>query len=249
MPHLGHSTCLAQRVYGEAMAHIDVTRSGPYAVHGLPLIRLRLQPDDASGSQDWVERAPIDTSGEADAGGTYWLCRCGQSQNKPFCDGSHRTAGFDGTETAARGTHRARAKVMEGESAEGVGVVVRDVRPLCAHAGFCVADGSDVWHMVRGDDSEVHAAMRDMVDHCPSGALTRAGRPDAAHDDEPRLPLRVAVCDNAQYLVTGGASVASDDGTAYEVRNRVSLCRCGASKNKPFCDGSHADPDVAFTGS
>ena len=34
--------------------------------------------------------------------------------------------------------------------------------------------------------------------------------------------------------------VVAKDGHRYEVRNRVTLCRCGASKNKPFCDGSHA---------
>jgi CDGSH-type Zn-finger protein len=34
--------------------------------------------------------------------------------------------------------------------------------------------------------------------------------------------------------------VIGADGFAYEVRNRVTLCRCGASRNKPFCDGSHA---------
>ena len=38
---------------------------------------------------------------------------------------------------------------------EGEGVVVRDVRPLCAHATFCVADGSDVWKMVKSDDPAV----------------------------------------------------------------------------------------------
>ena len=40
--------------------------------------------------------------------------------------------------------------------------------------------------------------------------------------------------------VRGGIPVVAADGTAYEVRNRVALCRCGASGNKPFCDGSHA---------
>jgi CDGSH-type Zn-finger protein len=39
--------------------------------------------------------------------------------------------------------------------------------------------------------------------------------------------------------VRGGIPVISADGFAYEVRNRVTLCRCGASANKPFCDGSH----------
>jgi CDGSH-type Zn-finger protein len=39
--------------------------------------------------------------------------------------------------------------------------------------------------------------------------------------------------------VRGGIEVHSADGRVYELRNRVALCRCGASGNKPFCDGSH----------
>lgn len=37
----------------------------------------------------------------------------------------------------------------------------------------------------------------------------------------------------------GGVEIESADGTKYEKRNRVTLCRCGKSRNKPFCDGNH----------
>jgi CDGSH-type Zn-finger protein len=40
--------------------------------------------------------------------------------------------------------------------------------------------------------------------------------------------------------VRGSITVEAEDGARYEKRNRVTLCRCGASSNKPFCDGSHA---------
>lgn len=226
------------------MADIEVSKNGPYAVRGVDLIRLRLQPADESETQDWVERAAIDTSAEADADGTYWLCRCGHSENKPFCDGHHKKVGFEADDSAATGTHRERAKVMEGE-----GVVVRDVRPLCEHAQFCLADGTNVWKMVESTDPEVLEAMKGMVDRCPSGALTRAASITATTDNEPRHPLRVAVVDDGPLLVTGGARVELADGTAYEARNRMTLCRCGASRNKPFCDGSHATPEVGFTDS
>jgi CDGSH-type Zn-finger protein len=43
--------------------------------------------------------------------------------------------------------------------------------------------------------------------------------------------------------VRGGIAITSADGYTYEVRNRVTLCRCGHSKNKPFCDGTHSDID------
>jgi CDGSH-type Zn-finger protein len=39
--------------------------------------------------------------------------------------------------------------------------------------------------------------------------------------------------------VRGGIEIESAEGHAYQVRNRVTLCRCGKSQNKPFCDGSH----------
>jgi hypothetical protein len=40
--------------------------------------------------------------------------------------------------------------------------------------------------------------------------------------------------------VRGGVPITAGDGHAYEVRNRVTLCRCGKSTNKPFCNGAHA---------
>jgi CDGSH-type Zn-finger protein len=49
----------------------------------------------------------------------------------------------------------------------------------------------------------------------------------------------VAICRDGPLLVRGGIPVESEDGRPYEVRNRVTLCRCGHSRNKPFCDGTH----------
>lgn len=216
------------------MSDIDVSKDGPYGVHGLELIRLRYLPSDASAEQEWVERAPIDASGQADDAGTYWLCRCGHSENKPFCDGSHKRVGFDGTETALTTPHRERAKVYDGP-----GGVVRAASKLCSHAGFCVADGSNAWSMVSSDDPLVHAGMARMVDHCPSGTLTRAIEPADAYDVEAELPMRVAVVDDGPYFVSGGASMVGSEGVAYEVRNRMTLCRCGTSGQMPFCDGTH----------
>ena len=53
--------------------------------------------------------------------------------------------------------------------------------------------------------------------------------------------------DNGPLLVTGGIALTRTDGTTDQVRNRMALCRCGESANKPYCDGSHAA--VGFTDS
>ncbi len=63
---------------------------------------------------------------------------------------------------------------------------------------------------------------------------------------EPVLPPSINLVEDPQegcggpLWLRGGVALVSSDGFAYEVRNRVTLCRCGASQNKPFCDGSHA---------
>ena len=63
---------------------------------------------------------------------------------------------------------------------------------------------------------------------------------------EPTLPVSIGLvedpaqgCSGPLWL-RGGIPVVGADGVEYEVRNRVTLCRCGGSKNKPFCDGTHA---------
>jgi len=169
---------------------------------------------------------------------TVALCRCGGSSNKPFCDGTHSRNGFDGTESAATNGYDDRATVYE-----GAGVVVRDDRGLCEHAGFCSNRLSNVWDMVRQagpDDSEVKAQMTAMIEHCPSGALSYRMTPDG-DDVEPELLREIAIVDDGPYFVTGGIPVDRADGLMLESRNRMTLCRCGASSNKPLCDGSHKD--------
>lgn len=217
------------------MADIEVGSNGPYEVHGLPVSRARIMRGAAGDALAWDVTGRVDTDGEATADGTYWLCRCGQSANKPFCDGSHRRVGFDGTETASTQPYREQARVLKTSGEE----VVRDVVALCEHAEFCMRAGTDIWHMRLSTDPAVLAEMNGMVAQCPSGRLTHA--PDAeAPDVEPDLPVEVLVVDDGPYLVTGRASVTRSDGVEVEARNRMTFCRCGASRNKPFCDGSHA---------
>lgn len=152
---------------------------------------------------------------------------------QPFCDGSH-SQGFDGTEAAPTDSYESRAKVMQGE-----GMQVRDDRGICEHAGFCLRSDTNVWKMVRSQDAGVLAEMVEMIDRCPSGALTHREHSGAA-DAEPDLRPRIVVVDDGPLFVTG-VQVARADGEPIESRPRMTLCRCGASKIKPLCDGSHAD--------
>ena len=197
---------------------ITVTPNGPYKVEGhVPIT-------DARGED--VTREP-----------RVFLCRCGQSKSKPFCDGSHKRVGFDGTEVADHGRMEDRRDTYQGD-----GIVLYDDRTRCAHAGACTGGLPAVWKLneepwidARGASGDDIAAV---VARCPSGALTYARPGDAATVEEPMDPAVMAV-PNGPYRVRGGVPVVSGDGEPYEVRARQTLCRCGQSKNKPFCDGSH----------
>jgi CDGSH-type Zn-finger protein len=168
--------------------------------------------------------------------GTYELCRCGVSETRPFCDGACERTGFDGTEAADRGPISARRGLQEGE-----GVVLYDDRTLCTHAGFCTNLRTTVWTLAEeADDDEARAEFVGMVHHCPSGRLAYAEADDPEATVEPDFdPPSIGVEPNASYWLRGGIPVVSEDGSPYEVRTRQTLCRCGRSRNKPFCDGSH----------
>lgn len=213
----------------EPPTDVTVTPDGPYVVHnGLPVQRRHQVTSKHGEPMTWS--APD----ELPVAPTYALCRCGASANKPFCDGSHQRIGFDGSEAAPHDTYEQRSRAYPGS-----GVVVRDDRSICEHAGFCANRLSNVWKMVhRSDDTVVRAQMLSMIEHCPSGALTYRVEGEAA-DGEPDLAPAVNVVADGPLWITGSARVQRSDGSVLQTRPRVTLCRCGASKNKPYCDGSH----------
>lgn len=208
---------------------------GPYVVEGrLPLVRTSIVQTDHGEPIGWAPDQPVESREEVK------LCRCGHSSDKPFCDGTHRTIGFKGIETADRGPIADRHKTYAGE-----GVVMTDDRSICEHAGFCGDRFTNVWRMIKEtDDPAVRERLIDMVRLCPSGALAASEEEDG-EPMEPALPTSVAVVEDGPLWVRGGVRVTGADGQDYEVRNRVTLCRCGASTNKPFCDGTHQE--IGFT--
>lgn len=193
-----------------------VRKTAVHSEHGEPLA--------------WRTSEPLET-GEIVA-----LCRCGDSNNKPFCDGSHVAAGFEGTDTADASTYDERSKVLGGS-----GITVRDDRSICVHAGFCGNRATNIWKQVADtDDSLVRLAVINEVEKCPSGAITYRFDGDDA-DNEADYPTEISVISDGPLWATGGMAVTTSDGTELEARARVTLCRCGASANKPLCDGSHKE--------
>ena len=116
-----------------------------------------------------------------------------------------------------------------------------DDRMLCADAGFCGNRFEKVWHLIdRTDESLARFQLMQMVERCPSGRLTY--EIDSV-PIEPDLPAQIAVTKDGPYWLTGGIPVTLSDGRTLEPRNRVTLCRCGESSNKPLCDSTHAEID------
>jgi CDGSH-type Zn-finger protein len=212
---------------------IKVQRDGPYLVSGpARLTRTAIVETDHGEPVAWAEDDDI-----SDTRPRFVLCRCGGSSSKPFCDGTHRRKGFDGAETADRAPRESRTRVFEGE-----GVTMSDDRSLCDHSGFCGDRNTDVWHMIRDTaDPEIRERLLGMVRRCPTGRLAVAepGRDEA--ELEPTHDPSIAVVVDGPLWVRGGVEIVGADGEVYEVRNRVTLCRCGESSNKPFCDGTHRE--------
>ena len=88
------------------------------------------------------------------------------------------------------------------------------------------------------EDTVVRAQVMAMIERCPSGALSYEVEGDTV---EPDFPAEVSVVPNGPLWVTGSIPIERSDGEPVEVRNRVALCRCGHSSNKPLCDGSHKE--------
>jgi CDGSH-type Zn-finger protein len=217
---------------------IVVSKNGPYLVSGsVPMSLLNIGVDDKGLSTQWVEGKSFPASDSCK------LCRCGSSGTKPFCDGTHRKTAFDGTETASHETVMDQAEVMDGPVMQ-----LADAEVLCAYARFCDPNGR-IWNQVgHTDNPRVRGHFIQQAGDCPAGrllAIDKANRTVV----EPKLPQSIGVVEDpangcsGPLWVRGGIELTGADGRAYEVRNRMTLCRCGRSENKPFCNGAHAaDP-------
>lgn len=218
---------------------VRVTKNGPYHVTGsVPLHRQTIETNDEGESVGWRQGPALTTDPE------YDLCRCGHSAAKPFCDGSHARVRFEGTETASREPYLKQADKQEGPLLD-----LTDAEALCAFARFC-DPGGQIWSLVEKSDGDSVALAEREAKLCPSGRLLTWRRSDGT-PLEADYPASIGLVeDPAEQVagplwVRGGVQVIAADGTPYEVRERVTLCRCGESSNKPFCDGTHAS--IGFT--
>jgi len=216
-------------------AKIVVSEGGPYEVSGgVPLAIQVITPNAEGFSWDWVQGRTFEVNG------TYKLCRCGRSKNKPFCDDSHIAARFKGTETASRAPYARQAETYDGPA-----LTLSDAENLCAFARFCDPAGK-IWSLIeQTDDPDAKALVIREANHCPAGRLVVHDKRTDKEIEQP-LPPSIGVVEDpalgcsGPLWVRGGIRVESEDGTPYERRNRLTLCRCGKSANMPFCNGSHA---------
>jgi CDGSH-type Zn-finger protein len=170
---------------------------------------------------------------------SYSLCRCGRSQNLPYCDNAHKAAGFDGTETASREPYLEQAETFEGPALR-----LTDAKILCSSSRFCDRSGG-TWNLTgRSDNPKFRATAVTEAGECPSGRLT-AWDKETGQAIEPDFPPAISLVQDpftdtsGPLWVKGRIPIESADGTVYEIRNRVTLCCCGGSHNKPFCDSRH----------
>jgi CDGSH-type Zn-finger protein len=163
-----------------------------------------------------------------------FLCRCGGSANKPFCDGTHAANGFSSAKESDDSDDR-RQDYTEGE------LTVHDNRGICAHIGRCTDGLPSVFKLrtepwIEPSEADVGSVVA-TVRLCPSGALSHSVGSKEHRDTE--RPAAIVVSKDGPYFITGGIELEGEGWGEGASREHYALCRCGQSKNKPFCDGTH----------
>lgn len=213
--------------------YVKVIGDGPYLVFGKPeLCEEIIISDNDNVSIEYAKGKVFEVNSNPVA-----LCRCGKTKNPPFCDNSHSCMDFDGTETASF-----EPVINNCIKYSGRYLTLFDNEKLCACARFCDAAGS-VWSLIYKDDYLSTSEVKRQVNLCPSGRLILFDKDGNMLEDKLQKCITVLKDDglgiSGPLWLKGGIRVESAGGASYEIRNRQTLCRCGKSKNKPFCDCSH----------
>ena len=172
------------------------------------------------------------------------LCRCGASKNKPFCDGTHSIIGFSSKNNDDNDNNKNKIS-SKGKSYVGKKITIHDNRKICSHAAECVNNLPSVFRLnqrpwINPNQATTTEEIIETIKKCPSGALSYSIN-GIEYRDYDGKPL-VKVSKNGPYLVSGGIELVGGEAEFPEdlSREHYTLCRCGASNNKPFCDGSHS---------
>ena len=140
---------------------IKVTKNGPYLVYGsLSITEQEITVNSEGIPIRWTQHF------EHPKKVTCSICRCGQSKNKPFCDGTHARVGFNGNETANNEEYLAKPDIIDGPALK-----LMDIETLCASARFCHRNGG-IWNLVpESDNIEAKKTACEETCDCPSGRL------------------------------------------------------------------------------
>lgn len=211
------------------MAKIKIMKNGPYIVSGKIPVNRQKTIHDSEGvplKTEIVENLNKDEESV--------LCRCGGSKNKPFCDGSHHKNAFDGTENPKN----LKENPADTDVYDGPELTLQDTTRLCSGGGFCHRAGG-VWNLTKNSDIPKSKKIAvEICHHCPSGCLI-AVDPKTSKEIEDKVDPSIGVDTIGPLDVHGKVDIESAEGKKYPERPRRALCRCGKSRNKPFCDGSH----------
>nr|WP_321498297.1 CDGSH iron-sulfur domain-containing protein [uncultured Methanolobus sp.] len=201
---------------------IKVSKDGPFIVKDLKTLR--------NSKGVFIETGP-----------SVALCRCGESENKPFCDGAHLHSSFSGKKenNADMATESTRVDFV------GKEIIIHDNRAVCSHIGHCILKlpgvfrkGEKPWIDPDAADPEEIARV---IRTCPSGALSYTLK-GLLHKDYPHEP-EIFMVKNGPYHAIGSIELEDKEDSKPETSDHYALCRCGKSKSKPFCDGTHIDTE------
>lgn len=213
--------------------YVKVTKDGPYLVYGIPEIKQQtIITDENKTCIAYGDDKVFEIHSESAA-----LCRCGSSKNAPFCDGSHIKTDFDGMETATF------EPILNGAiKYEGPNLILMDNEKYCAFARFCDAEGS-IWNLIYDGTPESDEQVKKEASLCPAGRLMIFDKEGNLLEEE--MGKSISLLEDSGLKISGpiwlrgGIRVESQDGKSYEIRSKQTLCRCGKSRNKPFCDATH----------
>jgi CDGSH-type Zn-finger protein len=185
---------------------ITVSKNGPYIVTGgVPLTVSEICNDENGHCRTWLEVKSYPVQDK------YALCRCGQSNSKPFCDGTHAKIHFDGTEAGDRVPYDKGAGVIQGPA-----LTLYDNQHLCVHARFCMRAGG-IWNLVElSDDEEARNIAIEEACNCPSGRLVVKDN-SSGKIIEPELEKSIVVIEyppkgeHGPLWVRGGIPIESAD--------------------------------------